>query len=179
MNKLSAVIEFKPLKTADLPSLYQWFQEPLIKQYYAKNQSWSLDDIKNKYLPRIQGLDEVPSFIIHVNHNPAGFIQYYGLNNHLPEGVSKYTNLLFDNYRPEDLAGIDMFIADAHNRGKGLGSLIINKFIETQLMFYQAIVVDPEIHNLQAIKCYEKAGFKSTSYSEISNSLLLMKLLKK
>ena len=44
---------FKPLTLDDLQQLHQWFQEPTIRQLYARNQSYSLDDITHKYKPRL------------------------------------------------------------------------------------------------------------------------------
>ena len=87
------MIYFKPLHEDDLQLLYQWFQEPTINQLYARDQAWSLKDIENKYLPRLIGHDNVPSFIIYSDHNPIGFIQYYCLSEHYPEGIQKESSL--------------------------------------------------------------------------------------
>jgi aminoglycoside 6'-N-acetyltransferase len=57
------MIYFKPLREVDVKILWEWFQEPTINQLYARGQSWSLTDIENKYLPRLIGKDNVPSFI--------------------------------------------------------------------------------------------------------------------
>ena len=73
------MIEFKTLHKDDLQLLYRWFQEPTINQYYARGQTWSLKDIGVKYLPRLTGHDNVPSFIIYSDNKPKGFIQYYCL----------------------------------------------------------------------------------------------------
>jgi len=70
------MIDFKPLHKDDLQLFYQWFQEPTINQQYARGQTWSLEDIENKYLPRLTGHDNVPSFIIYSDHKPIGFIQH-------------------------------------------------------------------------------------------------------
>ena len=87
------MIEFKPLHKDDLQLLYRWFQEPTINQYYARGQTWSLKDIGVKYLPRLAGHDNVPSFIIYSDNKPIGFIQYYCLSEHYPEGIN---NALLD-----------------------------------------------------------------------------------
>lgn len=98
-------IQFKPLQENDLILLYQWFQEPLINQLYARNKAWSLEEISAKYLPRIQSQEKIPSFIVYKDNNPIGYIQYYCLADYLPEGISTY-NPLFKEYYPEELAGI-------------------------------------------------------------------------
>lgn len=168
-------LSFKPLAIEDLDQLHHWFQEPTIQLLYARNQVWSLDDILHKYQPRINGTENVPSFIIEIESHPIGFIQYYCLKDYLPEGVIRDINPLFEQYHPGEMAGIDVLIAEDKNRGKGLGTQIINQFIATFLMHYRLIVVDPERSNVQAIRCYEKAGFRKTDFSSDERHLLLIK----
>lgn len=176
LHDINAII-FQPLKASDLDLLYKWFQEPLVKQWYARDELFSEQDIKNKYLPRIQGLDNTPSFIISYNMRPIGFIQYYSLSEHFPEGVSA-NNALLQKYPATETAGIDLFIAESQFRSKGLGSTIINKFISHFLSKqFCAVVVDPGIDNKNAIRCYETSGVATTSYSEDKNHLILIKEL--
>lgn len=155
--------------------MHQWFQEPIINQLYARDKSWSLDAIKRKYLPRIMGKEHIPSFIISRNNHSIGFIQYYHLTEHLPEGIMDYTNPLFSDYNQNDLAGIDLFIASHQDRGKGLGASIINRFIADCMMKFKTILVDPDINNIHAIRCYEKAGFSKTGYSKNHQYLIMIK----
>ncbi|HHF7373701.1 TPA: GNAT family N-acetyltransferase [Legionella bozemanae] len=170
-------LEFKPLGQRDLNLMTQWFAEPTVKQGYARNQQFSLEDISAKYSPRIEGIESIPSFIIYLNQKPIGFIQYYCLSDHLPEGISGYNASLFDEAPPEQLAGIDLFIAEPTFRGVGLGRQIIRRFISKHLYRFKAVVVDPQIGNEQAIACYQKAGFLPTQYSEDANYLLMINML--
>ncbi|QMT60029.1 GNAT family N-acetyltransferase [Legionella sp. PC997] len=176
MNHTKSFI-FKPLTENDLILLYQWFQEPVINQWYARGKLWSLKDIKEKYLPRVLRGHNVPSFIIYINGLPLGFIQYYCLSNHVPEGIGHKNHPLFHLYQPNNLAGIDLFIASSNQRGKGLGQQIIESFITELPNSINAILVDPAVNNHQAIRCYEKAGFKRTNYSEDNSYLILLKRL--
>ncbi|HAU0349439.1 TPA: GNAT family N-acetyltransferase [Legionella pneumophila] len=168
-------LQFKPLCEKDLDLLYQWFQEPRINQMYGRNKSWSLEAITQKYLPRIQGKETVPSYIIYDSNNPIGFIQYYFLTEHFPEGIKGHSHPLFNDYKPNEAVGIDLFIAHANNRGKGLGEQIINCFIENFLTTYRVILVDPNIKNTQAISSYTKAGFRKTTFSEDPKYLIMIK----
>lgn len=172
------MIEFKPLHQDDLQLLYQWFQEPTINLLYARRQTWSLKDIENKYLPRLTGHDNVPSFIIYSNNKPIGFIQYYCLSEHYPEGIQKESSL-FKNYQPNQIAGIDLFIATHENRGQGLGGDIINQFINEFLSNFCLIVVDPYHDNIQAIRCYKKSGFEHSDYSDDLTYCLMIKSIEK
>ncbi|WP_454785822.1 GNAT family N-acetyltransferase [Legionella sp. WA2024007413] len=176
MNQTQSFI-FKPLSENDLTLLYHWFQEPLINQWYARDQSWSFEKIQQKYLPRILGEDKVPSFIIYSGDLPLGFIQYYYLSDHLPEGVHHNNHPLFHCYSPHKLAGIDLFIASSNQRGKGLGKQILDSFVTKLPNTIDAILVDPQVYNHQAIHCYEKAGFTRTDYSEDNAYLILIKPL--
>ncbi|QBR84772.1 GNAT family N-acetyltransferase [Legionella israelensis] len=168
--------KFKPLRHVDLTLMHQWFQEPTINYWYAKNKNWSLDEIKEKYEPRILGNEQVPGFVVYQDNTPLGFIQYYVLTDSLPDGIDDH-HPLFKKYPPNELAGIDLFIALDTVRGRGLGVLLINQFISKFLTHFKAVIIDPNINNLQAIRCYEKAGFKKTTFSQNSNHLIMIKSL--
>ncbi|KTC90035.1 acetyltransferase [Fluoribacter dumoffii] len=178
MNQLNTLV-FKPLSEQDFILLYRWFKEPFINQWYAGRKHWSLEDIRNKYYPRVSGKDKVPSFIVYKDNLPIGFIQYYELKDHFPEGILNSNNSLFCNYQSHELAGIDLFIASRGNRGIGLGKQILDAFIRKLPPDIRGILVDPAINNYQAIRCYEKAGFRPTVYSEDKRYLLLLKDLTK
>ena len=110
---------------------------------YANNQSYSLEDLIQKYKPRLANLDHIPSFIIEYEQQDIGFIQYYCLDAHLPEGITR-DSPLFKKYLPHEMVGMDLFIADNDNRGKGLGIQIIHQFITQFLGCCKAVVIDPE-----------------------------------
>lgn len=169
--------EFKPLRQSDLTLLHRWFQEPTIKHWYARDKNWSFDEIKKKYEPRILGKEQVPSFIVYHDNTPLGFIQYYLLANSLPDGIDDYNHPLFKQCQTNELVGIDLFIAPDTARGKGLGVLLINQFISKFFTQFKAVIVDPNVNNLQAIRCYEKAGFSQTGFSEDPNHHVMIKYL--
>ena len=168
------MIYFKPLHKDDLKLVYQWFQEPTINQLYARGQTLSFKDIENKYLPRLTGYDNVPSFIIYSDNKPIGFIQYYCLSEHHPEGIHEKSPL-FIGYLPDQIAGIDLYIAAQEDRGQGLVVVIINQFIDEFLRHFRLIVVDPSCDNIQAIACYKKAGFERSNHSADSTYCILIK----
>jgi len=167
-------LEFKPLGIDDLKCLHAWFQEPTINALYAQNRVWSFADIQQKYLPRILGQDNTPSFIIFWDKKPIGFIQYYALQDHLPEGIDEDSELFLTIARSK-CVGIDIFIADASIRGKNYTPSIINAFIREHCSRFDSILVDPAIQNHQAIYCYTKAGFLRTEFSRDSQHMILMK----
>ena len=168
---------FKSLCENDFDLLYHWLQEPVINQWYARGKSWTFEDLKQKYLPRIKGKDNVPSFIIYKKERPIGFIQYYCLTDHLPEGIQDFNHSLFKSYQANELVGLDLFVADQDNRGKGWGRQILNCFMLKLPTTTKAVIVDPESNNHRAIRCYLNTGFQPTNYSEDKTYTLLIKLL--
>ncbi len=120
----------------------------------------------------------MPSFIIHLDNKAIGFIQYYCLSEHYPEGIQK-EGALFENYHPEQIAGIDLFIASHENRRQGLGVVVINQFINEFLTHFRLVVVDPNHDNIHAIRCYEKAGFEQLNYSDDLAYCVMLKSIEK
>jgi aminoglycoside 6'-N-acetyltransferase len=101
-------ITFKSLTQDDLSLLHTWFQKPNVKHWYARGEDYTLDMIKEKYLPRILNPDLIQNFIVHANNIPIGYIQLYCVNRFLPDGVADYTHSLFENYNPNEIAGIEL-----------------------------------------------------------------------
>ena len=168
-------INFRPLETDDLAKIHVWFQVPEVKKWYARDDDWALDKVKEKYLPRLQGAVNVPSFIINLNTEEIGFIQYYPLTEGLPETL---TAELAKEYKIdlENSAGIDLFIAREDMLGKGIGVTIINDFLKDIVpKNFHIIFVDPEVKNLRAIRAYEKCGFVKLKITD-SNKYFLMNL---
>lgn len=154
------MLEFTQLTFKNLNLIHQWFQNPETKKWYARDDDWSLDKIKKKYAPRLEGKEDVPSFIVHLDDKPIGFIQYYPFSDSaLPEGVTpdKAKTLGIDYQRS---VGIDLFIGEESLIGQGMGALIMLEFIETHLpKQFQDIYVDPDKNNIRAHKSYFKVGF--------------------
>ncbi|HFF3070171.1 TPA: GNAT family N-acetyltransferase [Legionella pneumophila] len=111
--------KFQPLGINDLNQLHQWFQEPIINHWYARDKNWAIKEIKEKYEPRIVGTEHVPSFIVYKDDLPFGFVQFYILTDSLPDGIEGYESLLFQQYNPRDLAGIDLLSPKARGEAKG------------------------------------------------------------
>jgi aminoglycoside 6'-N-acetyltransferase len=171
-------ISFTPLCEDDLELLHKWFQVPHIKKWYARGETYSLETIREQYLPRIQAPASIPNFIIKLDEYPVGYIQMYRLTYSLPEGVDNYDHSLFSLYKPEEMAGIDLFIADENILRKGISSEILNKFIDEFIAGkFKATIVDPVKINATAISFFEKNGFKVFPSSAYGNYLLMMYII--
>lgn len=152
-------IKFNKLTEEHLELLYEWFNLPSVNKWYARSKDWSLEDIRNKYFPRIEGKEIVPSFIIYGNNDPIGYIQYYSLTNSLPDGVSDYNHRLFTEYDSSSLVGLDLFIIDKFQKNN-LCKLIIDNFICSIIPNHiKAILIDPLSENIAAVKAFTNSGF--------------------
>jgi RimJ/RimL family protein N-acetyltransferase len=114
------------------------------------------DDELDKYRSRIRGDDADPTllFFIRDRGRPIGFIQCYRIDD-------------YDEYgRALDLgfpaAGIDLFIGEPAEIGKGRGPELIRAFLRDVVFATYDVddcVIGPSVENASAIRAYEKAGF--------------------
>jgi aminoglycoside 6'-N-acetyltransferase len=153
-------VNFRKLELTDIELIYNWFKKPEINKWYARGKSWDYEEIENKYLPRIIGSENIPSFIIEFDDIQIGFIQYYPLTAFLPDGFSieQAGQYQIDLNKA---AGMDLFIGEPLLLGKGYGPKALYKFLES-IVFkkFDVVFVDPESINIRAIKAYTKCGFK-------------------
>jgi RimJ/RimL family protein N-acetyltransferase len=171
-------INFKPLTKDDLPLLFKWFQKPHVKQWYARGESYTLDMIKEKYLPRILNPESIPNFIIYADNTPIGYIQLYCIKDSLPDGVTDYTHPLFNNFKPNEIAGVDLFIANENYLKKGYATLALTNFIKEYVQGkFILLVTDPLKINKNAIRFFERNGFKRFNQENNTiNELMILRL---
>lgn len=170
-------INFKPLTENDLPLMFNWFQKPHVKQWYARGENYTLDMIREKYLPRILHPESIPNFIVYVGNTAIGYIQLYCVKDSLPDGVTDYTHPLFDSFKPNEIAGIDLFIADENYLKKGYATLTLACFIKEYMeRKFTILITDPLKSNKNAIQFFERNGFKKfkSSTNNTTNELMIL-----
>ena len=75
--------------------------------------------------------------------------------------------------------GLDLFIGGCDWIGAGWGYRIVRKFIQTRVYpQYQYCVVDPDVDNIAAIRCYEKLRFKEHKVIDSMDALQRLTRLK-
>lgn len=132
--------------------------------------------IEVKYLPRINNAS-IPSFIIYDQDNTVGYIQYYHVTKHLPEGVKDYSHPIFSEYKPSELVGLDFFTANQNYLRTGFSSEALAIFIRIYLKGkFKAAFVDPLKHNTVAISFFEKNGFRHVLSQNANHDLMLLNL---
>jgi RimJ/RimL family protein N-acetyltransferase len=136
------MIRFRELTPDDLPLLLEWLQRPHVKQWWDDGDS-TLEQVARRYSSRTETVKRYLLLLTEENETEraAGYFQYY---------------------LTADGAGVDQFLANASDLGKGLGTAALRSFLDLvrERSGADKIIVDPSPNNLQAIRCYEKVGFR-------------------
>lgn len=148
----SPTFDFHPLTEADLPLLCEWLNRPHLQEWWRR-ETVTLENVGEKYLPRIAGADAAHPFLAWLDGRPVGYIQWYDAT----EGAGWWP----EPPAPGSL-GIDQFLADGDRLGQGLGTAIVSQFTERLFadLEVREIRVDPRPDNPRAIRCYRKVGFR-------------------
>ena len=161
-----AMISLRPMgdTVEDYSALRDWFHEPELRQWVWCDEKdeppVSLERVREKYRPRIVSPVDVFPYFILLDGSAAGFIQYY----------------LHDRHS----AGIDMWIGSPDNRGRGCGTEALRQLVELireRHPHITEVFIDPEPENIRAVRCYEKAGFRTVgTITDDGAECLLMKI---
>lgn len=149
-------ISFRKLKTEDLPLMQKWLNEPHVHAWYDKDKENSLEEVTRRYDPKIVGKEPTDCYLVYYEDSPLGYIQDYKVSD-WPE-FGDYVG-----YDDGHTKSIDLFIGEPSFMGKGLGSLMLKKFLKEVVFLDPEIttcIIGPEPDNKRGIRAYEKAGFK-------------------
>jgi len=93
--------------------------------------------------------------IVELQGKPVGFMQFYQWSSYGP--YASAIGIPFDAY----CWGIDIFIGEPDQVGRGLGTRMVNLLCEYLEKEHNvsAVTLTTEVDNAVAIRCYEKAGF--------------------
>lgn len=162
-------LNIRALCESDYPIMAKWLNDDLVLEYYGPR--LSLEQVRTKYDPRVKGEHYVKSFIVEYQNKQIGYMQYYRIPK---EQLKIYGYRLGES----SIYGIDQFIGDPGLWGKGLGTLMISgllKYLSSKLGVSN-IALDVKSTNFQAIKCYEKCGFRVVK--DLEDNHLLMEWVK-
>jgi RimJ/RimL family protein N-acetyltransferase len=147
-------ITFLPLGDADLPLLHDWLSRPHVVEWWPG--SPTLAEVASEFGPAIAGTVPLQCFIALAGGMPIGFVQSY-----TPVGWH-HEGWWLDEH-DTGVRGIDQFLANAEQLGRGLGTAMVSSFL-SRLFADPAVTrvqTDPAPENRRAIRCYEKAGFRA------------------
>jgi aminoglycoside 6'-N-acetyltransferase len=129
-----AELDLRPLQPADAPELLRILQTPEVARWW---------DVPEPGFPLTDDPESV-RFTILVDGAVAGLVQYW------EETEPKYRH-----------ANVDVFL-DPALHGRGLGTEAVRRIVDHLVgeRGHHRITIDPAAANAQAIKAYEKVGFR-------------------
>src|SRR5437763_1774680 len=146
------MITFRQLTMGDMRMLHEWLQRPHVAEWWTPTPT--LDEVVEdfKELTRPAGRDQ--GYIALRDSREIGYIQSYVV---MGSGDGWWAD-----ERDPGARGIDQFLSDGDQLGRGLGTAMIRAFVD-RLFGDPAVTrvqTDPDPRNLRAIRCYEKSGFE-------------------
>ena len=145
-------VGFRPLRTDDLRTLHEWLQRPHVRNWWTERRTY--DQVVEHYLPAIEGREPTDLYLILLDEQPGGFIQTY-----LVSAYPEYQKLVGVE---DDVAGVDLFLADPALTGRGLGSQALAQFVNDVVFSTattRACIADPDAENTASLRAFERAGF--------------------
>lgn len=147
----------------DYKLLTKWYQEKEIYTHFEQRQL-TYEEIVNKYKPRTKTNAKVPVFMIEYDNTPVGIIQYQQIDE---------DNRKLYGINENNVYEIDIFIGELNLHNKGIGKKAIDLICDYLINPKEAklLVMCPLKSNINAIKCYEKCGFKILRDFQILNTI--------
>lgn len=163
---------FKQITPQDLPLIYQWLDEPHVREFWDNG-----DDHRKDIKIFAEGRREKSNYfgdifvywIGLVDEEPFSFIltAIYDPKETLPDLHRKYLSKTGNTY------SLDFCIGNKKFLGKSLAAETLNAFMQ---FFHDTIdekadtfLIDPDVDNPRARHVYEKAGFKKVGTFTMEN----------
>jgi RimJ/RimL family protein N-acetyltransferase len=119
----------------------------------------TLEEAREAYMPRIEGSDPMFAFIVVVDGREVGYIQWYRVSDD-PDAMDIFS---LDEEAAQATAGVDFSLGEIDLLGRGVGRLILRRFVEDVVLRapgIERVVIDPDPGNERAVRCYRAAGFE-------------------
>lgn len=155
---------FEQLRRDDFGLLAVWLAEPHVARWW--NHDPSPDAIEDDFGGVVDGTDPAEDYVVLTDGRPIGLIQYSRFHDY-PEYVAE-----MDGVYPvgPEAASIDFLIGDPSSIGRGVGTAMIQAFVEriwaTQ-RDVKHIVVPVNSANVASWRALEKAGFRVVARGEL------------
>ena len=133
----------------------------------------TVDELREDYLQSAGDPPLVRGYIATLDGRALGFIQSY-----VVKGAG---GGWWEDETDPGARGIDQFLAEESELGKGLGTRMVRTFVE-RLFADPAVTkvqTDPDPRNARAIRCYEKAGFRRVRIVDTPDGPALLMLVRR
>lgn len=145
------------MREDDLALVATWLAEDHVQRWWRDPSA--PQQVEEKYLPRLRGVEPTEMFVILHADEPIGFIQRYLMRDHPDwERSLSPSGQVF-----EEAAGIDYAIGRRDLVGRGIGSAVVAAFSDALLEDLDDvtdIVVTPQAANVASCRVLEKAGYE-------------------
>ncbi|MGP4073878.1 GNAT family N-acetyltransferase [Piscibacillus sp. B03] len=138
-------LEVRKLDQKDIRFMAKWLSDDRVLEFYeGRDQPFDTEKVREDFLNEES---DVVSCMVLFKGKEVGYIQFY---------EKKYS------YTDNDVYGIDQFIGEPTYWNMGIGTLLVSSMVNFLINKKGAdvVVMDPQIRNSRAIRCYEKCGFK-------------------
>lgn len=165
-----ARIGFSPVGETHYPLLLAWLNEPHVREWWGDPEE-ELGFIRDM----VEGRDTTRPFLIQLDGEPVGYIQYWFLGHHQNEDWTEENPWLLE--LPQEAVGVDLSIGQADKLSVGIGSAALAAFAaDLHGLGHETIVIDPDPANARAVRAYAKAGFRPVPELEdrTGNDVLIM-----
>lgn len=158
-------LKFYELSKEHFTIVTNWFNQPHVQEYYSLP-NWTHQEVATKLSKYLSNESDVKAYIIAINNQSIGYIQKYPLKNH-PWPDQEFNEEVIDN-----TAGIDFFIGELDYVGKGLGTKILEGFLNNYIWpNYNYCVADPDTNNSRSINFLKKLGFIEEKIIHTKNAI--------
>ncbi len=144
----------KSASIEDLDKIHKWLNcDDILKFFGGRDKKMSRNEIEDEYSPE----NNPNVLMIIVDNKPMGFIDIFKFSskNNIDHGLQEDET---------DIYSFDILIGELEYQNKGYGGKAVDEALS--LLFNEKgvskVVLDTYLWHKQAIRCYEKCGFKVT-----------------
>jgi RimJ/RimL family protein N-acetyltransferase len=163
---------FEPVTDADLPTLREWLDRPHVAEWWDWDRPVAMAQVHEEFSPSRRD-PLVSHYVAWHGGRRIGFIQSYV--------VAGAGGGWWPDERDPGARGIDQFLADPADLGRGLGTAMISAFVD-RLFDDPAVTkvqIDPNPENARAIRCYEKVGAERVGVVETPDGPALLMVIRR
>ncbi len=142
--------DLRVITEADLPLLARWHADRQVYEWW-EGRPLSEEEVRAEY---VDNDEPVTCCLVHLDGRPIGYLQFYRYE------VAEWRAAVGLG-EGEDAWGIDLFLAEEADRGRGVGTRLLAGTLArlSQERGASLVLIDPHLDNPRAIACYRKAGF--------------------